>query len=204
MLWTILAVTLTALLAGCSNTKTLTVHTNPQGAVLTWDGQQYLAPTSLSFDLTKLEQYRDASGCFEVEPFTARWASGAIAGTHDPVRLCGDHASWSLTIERPTDPPGLEQDLAAAEARYQQIEEARVRHQDAMLNIAAMGLLGMSEGYAAAQERRAQAYRPAPRYDPPNYSAQPATRSNAMTCTPSLIPSPGSNAPAYNCQPSPF
>jgi hypothetical protein len=105
MLRTILAVTLPALLAGCSNTKTLTVHTTPQGAVLTWDGQQYLAPTSLSFDLTKLEQYRNASGCFEVVPFTARWASGAVAGTHDPVLLCGDHASWTLTIEGPTDPP---------------------------------------------------------------------------------------------------
>jgi len=137
------------LAAGCAPTYSLTIHTNPQGALLVerGTGSQYLSPAVLTYELT--EQHRKSDGCFHVQPVEARWASGAAAASSERIELCGNYASWTMTIERPTDAPGLEQDVAAAAVRERQLKLAQmdqeIRHLESQARMAAASEQG---GYA--------------------------------------------------------
>jgi hypothetical protein len=107
----------------------LTVNTEPQGALLVEQGTgaQYRSPAVLTYELT--EQHRGSDGCFRVRPVAAHWASGVTAGSSDLVPLCGNHTSWTLTIERPAGAPGLEQDVAAAAARERELKLAQIEEE---------------------------------------------------------------------------
>jgi hypothetical protein len=138
-----------ALLVGCAPTYSLTVHTEPQGALLAEQGTgaQYRSPAVLTYELT--EQHRGSDGCFRVRPVVAHWASGVTAGSSDLIPLCGNHASWTLVIERPAGAPGLEQDLAAAAARERELELARIEQEIRRLESQAYAASSLEQtGYA--------------------------------------------------------
>jgi hypothetical protein len=138
-----------SLLVACAPTYSLTVHTEPQGALLVEQGTgaQLLAPVVLTYELT--EQHRGSDGCFRVRPVVAHWASGVTAGSSDLIPLCGNHTSWTLTIERPAGAPGLEQDRAAAAARERDLELARIEQEIMRLESQAHAASSWEEaGYA--------------------------------------------------------
>ena len=118
-----------ALLVACAPTYSLTVHTEPQGALLVEQGTgaQYLSPAVVTYEVT--EQHRASDGCFHVQPFVAHWESGVTAGSSDLVPLCGNHTSWTSMIERPAGALGLEQDLAAPAARERELEFAQLEQE---------------------------------------------------------------------------
>jgi hypothetical protein len=138
-----------AVVAACAPTYSLTVNTNPQGALLVEEGTsaQYLSPAVLTYELTA--QQRRSDGCFYVRPLLAHWTSGAAAGPSEFISLCGSHTSWTLTIERPADALGLEQDLAAAAARERELELARINEEITRLETQARAASSMQQaGYA--------------------------------------------------------
>jgi hypothetical protein len=114
------------LLVACAPTYSLTIHTEPQGALLVEDGTgaQFRSPAVLTYALT--EQHRGSDGCFRIRPIVAHWVSGVTAGSSDFIPLCGNYTSWTLMIERPAGAPGLEQDLAAAAARESELKLAQI------------------------------------------------------------------------------
>ena len=120
---------LSGLLVACAPTYSLTIQTEPQGALLVEQetGAEFRSPTVVTYELT--EQYRGPDGCFRVRPVVAHWASGATAGSSDLIPLCGNHTSWTLMIERPAGAPGLEQDLAAAAARERELKLAQIEEE---------------------------------------------------------------------------
>jgi hypothetical protein len=127
-----------ALVAACAPTYSLTVQTNPQGARLVEQGSgaQFISPAVLTYELTARQRRSD--GCFYVRPVVAHWTSGAAAGPSEPISLCGNYASWTLTIERPAGAPGLEQDLAAAQNRERELEVAQINQEIARLEMQAL------------------------------------------------------------------
>ena len=131
-------VCLGALVAACAPTYSLTVQTNPQGALLVEEGTgaQFVSPAVLTYQLAA--QQRRSDGCFYVRRLVAHWTSGATTGPPQPISLCGNYSSWTLTIERPADPPGLEQDIAAAIARQRELESARINQEIARLEMQAL------------------------------------------------------------------
>ena len=135
-----------ALLVACAPTYSLTVHTEPQGALLVEQGTgaQYLSPAVVTYEVT--EPHRASDGCFHVLPFVAHWASGATAGSSDLIPLCGNYTSWTLMIERPAGAPGLEQDLAAAAARERELELAQIEQEIMRLESQALAAHSWQQG----------------------------------------------------------
>jgi hypothetical protein len=138
-----------ALLAACAPTYSLTVQTNPPGALLVEEGTgaQFLSPAVLTYELTP--QQRKSDGCFYVRRLVAHWTSGAVAGPSQPISLCGNYTSWTLTIDRPAGTPGLEQDLAAGETRERELKLARTNEEITRLEAQARAASSMKDaGYA--------------------------------------------------------
>lgn len=134
------------LLVACAPTYSLSIQTEPQGALLVEQGTgaQYRSPAVVAYQLT--EQHRGSDGCFRVRPYMAYWASGVTTGFSDPIPLCGNHTSWTLTIERPAGAPGLEQDVGAAVARERELELAQLEQEIRRLE---------SQAYAASSWNQA-------------------------------------------------
>lgn len=112
------------LLAGCAtpNAPTLTVYTNPSAASVTEinGGAAQKSPAVFSYNR------RTLNGCFTVRGFTARWISGATANSAPTLQLCGTSANYTVTIDRPTNYPGVEYDIEQAVAQdHQQQENAK-------------------------------------------------------------------------------
>ena len=114
--WLFLSATL-SLSAACATTHHLTVHSDPEGAILTTVGSLEdlgLAPVLLVFDSSDLEASRGDDGCYRVRGIEARWQSGAVV-TMDPIKLChADQRRHELTLDRPNDAPDLSVDLQFA------------------------------------------------------------------------------------------
>ena len=107
-----------SVLTGCAGS--LTVNSTPQGALISSNQQSLgLAPYVITLDDTAAQRFpQNASGCYIAPGFTAEWASGAQAASPETTPLCqGLSHDYSVTIGRPSGAPGLDKDLAAANAR---------------------------------------------------------------------------------------
>jgi len=126
------------LVVACVPTYSLTIQTEPQGALVVEQGTgaQVRSPAVVTYEFT--EHHRASDGCFYVRPMVAHWASGATAGSSDLIPLCGNNTSWTLMIERPADSPGLEQDVAVAAARQMELELAQMEEEIRLLESQAL------------------------------------------------------------------
>ena len=99
-------------LAGCAtdvrNTAMLTFETKPEGATL-YEGKTILGVAPV----TRTYTFPENTTTLETPEVTAVWPSGAKATywTYLPI-----HADLNAKINRPEKAPGLEQDLANAQA----------------------------------------------------------------------------------------
>lgn len=129
-------------LSGCASEASLTILTEPPGGYITEmvSGHTYgTAPVTVTYDPAELRQNKDASGCFNVNGFEARWGSGAVS-REDPLRLCGpDAGRFRVTIFRQASDPGLATDQAIANqlrnaaAQKQQADAAALAAAAAMI-----------------------------------------------------------------------
>ena len=104
-------------LAACAmatpGNPSLSIRTSPEYATISPLGGGWRSDSPATVYLVK--PVRDAeSGCFIVGGFSATWLSGAVGSTPPRVSLCGGHVSYELVIQRPSDAPGLDYDLAFA------------------------------------------------------------------------------------------
>lgn len=116
-------------LAACGTPqKMLTVHSEPQGAIIANAVSDFRtqSPATLYYNIETLAQHRDADGCFRVAGLSAHWTSGATSTTNGAIRLCGNYNSWSITLRRPEGVPGIEQDVAIANQRMRELENTRI------------------------------------------------------------------------------
>lgn len=107
--------TLILALAGCASQSSLTVISQPSGAYITeteTGKAQGTAPIVVYYDSKAMSQYKDASGCFLVKGFDARWVSGATASSPSSIRLCGSSSgAYTYQFSRDSSAPGLDKDL---------------------------------------------------------------------------------------------
>jgi hypothetical protein len=135
-----------SLLGAC--TGTIVVHSTPEGALISSDKQTLgVSPyvIHLNPDISKTLPLAE-DGCYGAPPFTAHWASGAVASS--PVTpLCkGLDGNYQILIRRPTDAPDLQKDLEAANQREDVL--ARRREAQAINNVAtSVEMGGMPMGY---------------------------------------------------------
>jgi hypothetical protein len=116
------------LVGGCSTTGTtlwsstrttfwsVQVTSEPEGAYITDRGTGMASTTArVEYDSRSLSlaSSKDPGGCYLVQGFDARWASGA-ARSVESVRLCADNTSVKITLSRDPNAPGLERDLELA------------------------------------------------------------------------------------------
>ena len=116
-------------LGGCASTSSITIYSNPEAASLSTDGggqQLGRAPVVFIFDKRDLEAARSASGCFYLQGIEAVWESGAVKAA-EAIEICDDEEQhYKVTLQRPTDVVGLQQDLDfARDLRAADIEEHR-------------------------------------------------------------------------------
>lgn len=129
-----LAILAATILSACAGT--IVVHSTPEGALISSDKQSLgVSPYRIDInpDISKtLPKTED--GCYGAPPFTAHWASGAVASS--PVTpLCqGLDGNYRITIRRPVDAPDLKKDLEAANQREDVL--ARRREAQAINNVA--------------------------------------------------------------------
>jgi hypothetical protein len=83
-------ITAITFLSGCQTT--LSVYSQPEGAYMTEvsTGRVFgMAPIHVVYNKDGLEKNKDASGCYLVKGFDARWISGATTSIK-PIQLCRD------------------------------------------------------------------------------------------------------------------
>ena len=98
------------LLSGC--TTYVSVASDPEGAVITSaDGSETYgrAPVTIEYDRDTLE-----ANLGKVPGFVATWPSGAKAATEAPYVVRDFKYGAQIELQRPTDAPGLEEDLRFA------------------------------------------------------------------------------------------
>lgn len=94
------------LLAGCANTVSLRVDTDPPGATIYAGGQNFgRAPVTLEYTPTK---ERLAAGSLNTSPITAVWVSGAKYS--QVVALPTRSGDQQIIFRRPRDVPGYDKD----------------------------------------------------------------------------------------------
>jgi len=111
----LLAPVLMAMLVGCATSGvTVTVTSTPDGAYITSGNAAVsgIVPVAAFWDKKLLK--RNAKGCFELQGFTARWASGAV--TEVPVlQHCGEpDGNYAFNMERNMNAPDFDKDLRFA------------------------------------------------------------------------------------------
>lgn len=123
-----------ALLTGCATHSTLTVSSQPSGAYITetGTGKAYgVAPVVVNYDAKALSAHKDASGCYLVKGFNARWVSGATTSSEPTIRLCGSNTgAYTYQLSRDTYTEGLDKDLDFA------MRQSAVRAQQAQAQAA--------------------------------------------------------------------
>ena len=115
-------------ISGCATTYTLTVHSIPEGSVLSWQGGGRIGETPYKIYYTHDERYMQ-NGCLRAHGITATWVSGAQAASSPQLLLCS--LENEITLNRPTEAPGLVHDIRHAELLAQQrfIAEQRATEQ---------------------------------------------------------------------------
>lgn len=105
-------------MGGCSTAATLRIYSQPTGAYVSelGTGRVFgITPTVAYYSAESLAGARDASGCYRVHGFEARWVSGARAPSQASLRLCsGPTDTYDLVITRNPSDAGLEKDLQFA------------------------------------------------------------------------------------------
>ena len=71
-----------------------------------------------------------SGGCYQVAPVTATWASGASVSHTQNTKLCGGVRTYTVTLSRPANYPGLQTDLQLA-IQLEQNEADRKLQSDA-------------------------------------------------------------------------
>jgi hypothetical protein len=129
-----LSVLVVTLLSACAGT--ITVHSTPEGALISSDKQTLgISPYRIEInpDISKtLAKTED--GCYGAPPFTAHWASGAVASSPITPLCQGLDGTYQIIIRRPVDAPDLKKDLEAANQREDVL--ARRREAQAINNVA--------------------------------------------------------------------
>jgi hypothetical protein len=98
------------LVSGCGSPYVLNIDTVPTGATIWQAGatSSYTTPVELAPD----PNFRHpTTKCILVTKVHAKWQSGATVTSQDPIQLCGEFDTWTLTLERPSGYPGLQTDL---------------------------------------------------------------------------------------------
>lgn len=118
------------LISGCASQATLTVLSQPEGAYViekvSGKGQG-ISPIIVNYDAKTLQRHKDGNGCYRVQGFDVKWASGASASL-DTVLLCGDaNGYYSITFSRDPNYPDLDKDLQIA----MQSNSVRIQQQHA-------------------------------------------------------------------------
>ena len=97
------------LLSGCASTLNVTYHSDPPGAVLYQDSQQFgYAPTTLNYRVTDEDKKR---GFAILRGTTVRWASGASATISSLRADLSTGYNQQFTFIRPESYPGREADV---------------------------------------------------------------------------------------------
>ena len=118
------------LLSGC--TTYVSVASDPEGAVITSaDGSETYgrAPVTIEYDRDTLE-----ANLGKVPGFVATWPSGAKAATEAPYVVRDFKYGAQIELQRPTDAPGLEEDLrfaleqAQERAKRAEADRRRLQH----------------------------------------------------------------------------
>jgi hypothetical protein len=96
----------------------VTYQSEPEGAVLYTNGHQMMGYTPLRLKFDSPREFRDGTGCANLQPTEVRWVSGATASI-DNLRACpAQGGEQGLSFARPTTAagpvPGLELDLQFA------------------------------------------------------------------------------------------
>lgn len=116
-------------LTGCATHSTLTVYSQPSGAYITESstGKAYgIAPITVKYDAKAMNSYKDASGCFVVKGFEAKWVSGATTSSQPTIKLCGSNTgAYTYQLTRDKNAPDLDRDLDFA------LRQSAVRAQQA-------------------------------------------------------------------------
>ncbi|MGN1149200.1 MAG: hypothetical protein ACI4SY_00655 [Sutterella sp.] len=123
---TLTAVLILPLLFGCSTY--ITVTSDPEGALISdaESGATYgYAPLDVEYDRSRLESGQTPGRCASVPGFVATWPSGAKAHSASPFEVCDLRYGTEVSLIRPADAPGAEQDLRWA------LERAQRRARDA-------------------------------------------------------------------------
>ncbi len=110
-LWSVLFATL----VGCGTPGiTVTVTSSPDGAYVTSGNAAVsgIVPVAVFWEKQSLK--RDEKGCFQLQGFTARWASGAV--TEVPVvQACGEaDGHYTFNMSRNMNAPDFDKDLQFA------------------------------------------------------------------------------------------
>lgn len=124
-------VVLSAVASGCATHASLTLRSDPEGAHITEveaDLPHGVAPVTVKYDPTRLEQSKDSADCYLVRGFKAQWVSGATT-TINPIKLCGSKAaSYNLTFNRNPSAPGMDKDLQfAMQVKTLRAQEAQAK-----------------------------------------------------------------------------
>ena len=146
------------ILSGCASQSSLTVISQPSGAYITETetGKTHgTAPIVVYYDSKAMSQYKDASGCFLVKGFDARWVSGATATSPPSIRLCGSSSgAYTYQFSRDSYAPGLDKDLDFA--MRQDSVRAQQQQSQAIQNAAAI------QAWSAMQAAQPKPVAPAP------------------------------------------
>jgi hypothetical protein len=129
-----LAVLAASLLSAC--VSSISVHSRPEGALISSNNQTIgVSPIRFGLDSDLGQSFRKfPDGCYEAPPFSAHWASGAVAKSI-PNPVCqGPDGNYRIFISRPANAPDLKKDLDAANQREEVL--ARKRQARAMNNLA--------------------------------------------------------------------
>ncbi len=114
---TLIIFTLSMFISGCVGT-TLTVRTQPSGAILTVKGsnERYYSPATINYNW---DQKYVRNNCLQVKGFNATWASGVTASSNEIIQLCNGQRDYYITIHRPLNQRGLDIDMTQETQRQQ-------------------------------------------------------------------------------------
>jgi hypothetical protein len=156
------AISVLVFVSGCATQASLTVSSQPDGAYITeiGTGAQFgMAPVSIVYNPSALEQNKTPEGCYLVKGVEARWISGAVSSI-DPIILCGSPVGrYNIDVKRDGSYPCFEKDLQfvvqvqslrAQQRLAEATEDAAAATEDAA---------AATENAAAAARSAAAAYR---------------------------------------------
>ncbi len=116
---------------GCANAINLTIHSEPEGAtVYANDAGQRMGTTPVTLKYKAPPGFWERASCFQIQRLRVMWVSGATATWEQPSLCSVTGRNQQYVFNRPSDPPGRDQDAMAAiadqSARVAQAEaEAR-------------------------------------------------------------------------------